>query len=200
MSMKMNNIANEIAENQSRQKKKYIENVELRRDWVQRLLIRGNTQWEIAESRDISQPTVSRDIKWLRAVAKKELKNRLEKRLPEECLKYLGGIDEALKHAWDIALHGKVDRTRLDALQFVIECGRHKVDICTNPPVFTKENKYLKPFKSNIDSNGNGIKKSDNGFNIKKKEIKKKEATSKANFKQDRKINKKMPGNCPQIK
>ncbi len=180
MSMDMNNIANEIPENQSRQNKKYIENVELRRDWVQRLLIRGNTQWEIAESLGISLPTVSWDIKWLRVVAKKELKNRLEKRLPEECLKYLGGIDEALKHAWDIALHGKVDRTRLDALQFVIGCGRHKVDLCTNPPVFTKENNYLKPFKSNIDSNGNGIKKSDNGFNIKKKENKKKEPTSEA--------------------
>jgi hypothetical protein len=48
----------EIAENEKRHKKKYKENAELRRDWVQTLLVRGNTQWEIAESLDVSQSTI----------------------------------------------------------------------------------------------------------------------------------------------
>ena len=39
----MNNFESEIAENEKRHKKKYKENAELRRDWVQTLLVRGNT-------------------------------------------------------------------------------------------------------------------------------------------------------------
>ena len=59
ISMDMNKFENEIAEDEKRRKKKYKENAELRRDLVQTLLVRGNTQWEIAESLEVSQPTIS---------------------------------------------------------------------------------------------------------------------------------------------
>jgi hypothetical protein len=90
--------SHEIAENEKSRKKKYKENVELLRNLVQTLLVRGNTQWEIAESLVISQPTVSWDIQWLRSVAKKELKDKLEKKFPEEYQRYLVSIDEVLRH------------------------------------------------------------------------------------------------------
>ena len=140
----MNKFESEIAENEKRRKKKYKENAELRRDWVQTLLVRGNTQWEIAESLEVSQSTISRDIQWIRSVAKKELKDTLGKKLPEEYHKYLVGIDEVLRHAWDIALSGAVEKTRLEALEFVIECNKHKMDVISNPPLL-KPNKTLKP-------------------------------------------------------
>jgi DNA-directed RNA polymerase specialized sigma subunit len=89
MSMEMNNLTDEIAENEKRRKKKYKDNVELRRNTVQSMLIRGNTQWEIAENLGVSQSTVSRDIYWLRSVVKKELKEILEKKIPEEYHRYL---------------------------------------------------------------------------------------------------------------
>lgn len=85
----MNNLTDEIAENEKRRKKKYKDNVELRRNTVQSMLIRGNTQWEIAENLGVSQSTVSRDIYWLRSVVKKELKEILEKKIPEEYHRYL---------------------------------------------------------------------------------------------------------------
>jgi hypothetical protein len=79
------------------------------------LLVRGNTQWEIAESLDVSQSTVSRDIQWIRSVAKKELNDTLEKKLSEEYHKQLVGIDEVLRHAWDLALSGEAaEKTRLE--------------------------------------------------------------------------------------
>jgi predicted transcriptional regulator len=155
--------SNEIAENEKRRKKKYKENVELRRHTVQSMLIRGNTQWEIAESLDISQPTVSRDIQWLRSVAKKELKDKLEKKFPVEYHRYLVTIDEVLRQAWNIALSGfAVEKTQLEALQFVIECGKHKMDLIMNPPVLRKPNDTLKPFKANRHFDGDNAKDSDN--------------------------------------
>lgn len=55
MNIDLNSFANEIAENEKKRKKKYKQNVEFRRNRVQSLLIRGNTQWEIAESLGVSQ-------------------------------------------------------------------------------------------------------------------------------------------------
>ena len=173
--MEMNNSTNEIAENEKRRKKKYKENVELRRNLVQSMLIKGNTQWEIAESLDISQPTVSRDIQWLRSVVKKELKEMLEKKFPEECHRYLVSIDEVLRHTWEIALSGMtVEKTRLEALEFVIECCKHKMDVIMNPPVLRKSNNTLKPFKRNSHFDDDNTKDSDNSFTRNQKEIKKK--------------------------
>ena len=172
--MEMNNSTNEIAENEKRRKKKYKENVELRRNLVQSMLIKGNTQWEIAESLDISQPTVSRDIQWLRSVVKKELKEMLEKKFPEECHRYLVSIDEVLRHTWEIALSGMtVEKTRLEALEFVIECCKHKMDVIMNPPVLRKSNNTLKPFKRNSHFDADNTKDSDNSFTRNQKEIKK---------------------------
>jgi predicted transcriptional regulator len=174
MSMDMNKFTNEITENEKRRKKKYKDNVELRRNLVQTLLVRGNTQWEIPESLDISQPTVSRDIQWLRSVAKKELKDTLEKKFPEEYHRYLVSIDEVLRHTWEIALSGlTVEKTRLEALQFVVECYKNKMDVIMNPPVLRKSNNTLKPFKRNSHFDADNTKDSDNSFTRNQKEIKK---------------------------
>jgi hypothetical protein len=135
------------------------------------LLVRGNTQWEIAESLEVSQSTISRDIQWIRSVAKKELKDTLEKKLPEEYHKYLVGINEVLRQAWDIALSGNaVEKTRLEALQFVIECSKHKMNVILNPPL--QSNNNIKPFKRNshVDSSENN---NYNSFHKNQKEIEK---------------------------
>lgn len=93
MSMYVNRFAEQaeerFRESENKRKRKYKENIELRRDTVRSMLIRGNSQWEIAEYLGMSQPTVSRDIRLLKAMAKKELKISLEKKFPEEYNKYL---------------------------------------------------------------------------------------------------------------
>jgi len=169
--MEMNNFESEIAENEKRHKKKYKENAELRRDWVQTLLVRGNTQWEIAKSLEVSQSTISRDIQWIRSVAKKELKDTVEKKLPEEYLKHLVGINEVLRHDWDIALSGESsEKTQLEALQFVIECSKHKMDVISNPPLLKSKN-TLKPFKRNNHFDADNAKNSYNCSPKTQKEI-----------------------------
>ena len=86
MSMNMNSYLemaeNRFAEKEKRSNTNYKENVELRRNTVQSMIIRGKTQWEIAEYLGVSQPTVSRDIQWLRSVAKKRTKSRYRKKTP----------------------------------------------------------------------------------------------------------------------
>ena len=171
-----NKFPNVFAENEKRRKQKYKDNVELRRNTVQSMLIRGKTQWEIVEFLGVSQPTVSRDIKWLRAAAKKELKVTLEKKFPEEYHKYLIGIDEVLRNAWDIALSGEVDKTRLDALQFVVECSKYRMDAIINPPVLTRFSNLsnrVKQFKGINYPDMDITRPSTNRFTVKKKEVNK---------------------------
>lgn len=175
--MNMNRLVemaeNRFAETEKRRKTNYKENVELRRNTVQSMIIRGKTQWEIAEYLGISQPTVSRDIQWLWSVAKKELKDKLEKKFPEEYHRYLVSIDEVLRHTWDIALSGFTDeKIRLDALQFVIDCFKHKMDVIMNPPVL-KSNNTMKPFNRKRRFDADNTRDSDNGFTRNQKEINK---------------------------
>lgn len=139
---------NNSIEDEKRRKTNYKENVELRRNKVQSMLIRGNTQWEIAENLCVSQPTISRDIQWLRSVAKKELKDKLEKKVPEEYYRYMVSIDEVQKNAWELAQSSYDEKTRLDALKFVLNCGKYKMDVILNPP-HLESNNTLKPFKKN---------------------------------------------------
>jgi predicted transcriptional regulator len=163
---------NSSVENEKRRKTNYKENVELRRHTVQSMLIRGNTQWEIAEYLSVSQPTVSRDIQWLRSVAKKELKDKLEKKFPEEYQRYLVSIDEVLRNTWEIALSAYDEKVRLDALQFVINCSKHKMDVIMNPPVL-KSNNTVKPFQRKRRFDADNTRDSDSSFTRNQKEIKK---------------------------
>jgi predicted transcriptional regulator len=176
MSMDMNSLVemakNRSVENEKRRKTNYKDNVELRRHTVQSMLIRGNTQWEIAEYLGVSQPTVSRDIQWLRSVAKKELKDKLEKKVPEEYYRYLVSIDEVLRNTWEIALSAFDEKIRLGALQFVIDCSKHKMDVIMNPPIL-KSNNTVKPFKRKRHSEADNTRDSDDSFTRNQKEIKK---------------------------
>jgi len=178
MSMYVNRFAEQaeerFRESENKRKRKYKENIELRRDTVRSMLIRGNSQWEIAEYLGMSQPTVSRDIRLLKAMAKKELKISLEKKFPEEYNKYLFSIDEVLRNAWDIVRSGDVDKTRLDALNFVVECSKRRMDAVINPPVLTKSGKLAKQFLGNKDTAKIVIKSSNNSSTIKQKRINKK--------------------------
>ena len=175
MSMDVNSLVemarNRYTEKEKRSKTNYKENVELRRNTVQRMIIKGQTQWEIAEHLGVSQPTVSRDIQWIRSVAKKELKIAIEKKLPEEYHRYMVSLDEVSRSAWDIALSAYIDKTRLDALNFVLECSKHRMDATINPPVLTKSSNRVKRFKGNRYLDNNINPKSSNYSTTKKKEI-----------------------------
>ena len=76
-------------------------------DWrcnkVQQLLVRGYSQWNVAEELQIDQSTVSRDIQYLRQQAQKYLQKPSQLKLPEEYQRCLTGMNQVLTLIWQIA-------------------------------------------------------------------------------------------------
>ena len=77
--------------------------VDWRRNKVQQLLVRGYSQWDVAEELQIDQSTVSRDIQYLRQQAQKYLQKPIQLKLPEEYQRCLTGMNQVLKLIWQIA-------------------------------------------------------------------------------------------------
>jgi DNA-binding transcriptional regulator LsrR (DeoR family) len=68
-------------------------NLEWRRKKVQELASQGYNQSEISKILQISQPTINRDLSYLRQQAKTSIKKYIDKRLPEE---YENGVEQRL--------------------------------------------------------------------------------------------------------
>ena len=87
----------------------YMNSVEWRRSKVQELASQGYNQSEISRMLQISQPTINRDITYLRQQAKDNIKKYIDERLPEEYEKCLVGLNAITKEAWNTA-HDTEDR------------------------------------------------------------------------------------------
>ena len=76
----MNNLSSSVNNNSS---------IEWRRNKVQELSSQGYNQSEISKILQISQPTIYRDLTYLRQQAKDNIKKYIDERLPEEYEKCL---------------------------------------------------------------------------------------------------------------
>lgn len=65
--------------------------IEWRRNKVLELASKGHNQSEISRILQISQPTINRDLSYLRKQAKNNIKKYIDERLPEEYEKCLVG-------------------------------------------------------------------------------------------------------------
>ncbi|HJT48289.1 MAG TPA: hypothetical protein VJ729_08890 [Nitrososphaeraceae archaeon] len=61
-----------------------VNSLEWRRNKVQELASQGYNQLEISRILQISQPTINRDMTYLRNQAKSNIKRYIDERLPEE--------------------------------------------------------------------------------------------------------------------
>jgi hypothetical protein len=68
------------------------------------------------EWRRISQPTINRDITFLRQQAKENIKRYIDERLPEEYEKCLVGLNAITKEAWNTAHDTEDKREKIQAL------------------------------------------------------------------------------------
>ena len=82
-------------------------NLEWRRNKVQELASQGYNQSEISRILQISQPTINRDITYLRQQAKSNIKRYIDERLPEEYERCLVGLNMIKKEAWTLAQNTK---------------------------------------------------------------------------------------------
>jgi predicted transcriptional regulator len=113
-----------------------VNNVEWRRSKVQELASQGYNQSEISRILQISQPTINRDLAYLRQQAKTNIKKYIDEKLPEEYEKCLVGLNAVLREAWTIASQQTEDkREKIQALSLAKEYYSMKLDLLTNATV-----------------------------------------------------------------
>src|SRR5919205_1234772 len=109
--------------------------LEWRRSKVQELASQGYNQSEISRILQISQPTINRDITYLRQQAKDNIKRYIDELLPEEYEKCLVGLNAITKEAWNTAQNSEDKREKIQALSLAKDCYSMKLDLLTNATV-----------------------------------------------------------------
>jgi IS30 family transposase len=80
------------------------QSIQWRRDKVQELSSRGNSQREIAKILQVGIGTINRDLLYLRQQSKENIKKYIDERLPEEYEKCLVGLTAITKEAWNTVI------------------------------------------------------------------------------------------------
>ena len=83
----------------------------------------------------ISQPTVNRDVAYLRQRAKENIRKYIDERLPEEYEKCLVGLTAILREAWNTSRQTEDKREKIQALSLAKDCYSMKLDLLTNVTV-----------------------------------------------------------------
>jgi len=109
--------------------------VEWHRNKVQELSSQGYNQSEISRILQISQPTINRDITYLRQQAKHNIKRYIDEGLPEEYEKCLVGLNAITREAWNTAQSTEDKREKIQALSLAKDCYSMKLDLLTNATV-----------------------------------------------------------------
>jgi hypothetical protein len=90
---------------------------------------------EISRMLQISQPTINRDMSYLRQQAKHNIKRYIDERLPHEYEKCLVGLTAITKEAWNTVENTEYKREKIQALSLAKECYSMKMDLLTNATV-----------------------------------------------------------------
>ena len=110
--------------------------LEWRREKVLELSSQGRSQPEIARILQISQPTVNRDLQFLRQEAKENIRRYIDEKLPFEYQKCLVGLEGILRKTWDIANNSEsLERDKLQAISVGMQAYNMKIDLLTNATV-----------------------------------------------------------------
>jgi predicted transcriptional regulator len=109
--------------------------LEWRRSKVQELSSQGYNQSEISSILQISQPTINRDMTYLRQQAKENIKKYIDERLPEEYEKCLVGLNAITREACNAAQQAEDKREKIQALSLAKDCYSMKLDLLTNATV-----------------------------------------------------------------
>ena len=121
--------------------------IDWRRNKVLELSSQGNNQVDIASILQVSEPTVSRDLSYLKKQAKTNIKKYIDERLPEY-EKCLVGLTSILKEAWTTAQNAKDKREKIQALSLAKECYSMKLDLLTNATVVDDAIRFVSSNKS----------------------------------------------------
>jgi predicted transcriptional regulator len=141
-----------------------VNSLEWRRSKVLELSSQGHSQPEIARILQISQPTVNRDIGYMRGQARQNLQKHIQDKLPEEYQNCMTGINQVLKICWEIVNKSRNvnndngnqtvtmtdNKTVLQALALINDCNKYKMDLTTNGVVITDALKFVQTNKEKL--------------------------------------------------
>ena len=141
-----------------------VNSLEWRRSKVLELSSQGHSQPEIARILQISQPTVNRDIGYLRGQARQNLQKHIQDKLPEEYQNCMVGINQVLKICWEIVNKSRNvtindngqtvtmtdNKTVLQALALINDCYKYIMDLTTNGVVITDAIKFVQTNKEKL--------------------------------------------------
>jgi predicted transcriptional regulator len=138
--------------------------LEWRRSNVLELSSQGHSQPEKARILQISQPTVNRDISYLRGHARQNLQKHIQDKLPEEYQNCMTGINQVLKICWEIVNKSRNvnnddgnqtitmvnNKTTLQALALINDCNKYNMDLTTNGVIITDAIKFIQTNKEKL--------------------------------------------------
>jgi predicted transcriptional regulator len=116
---------------------------EWRRNKVLELSSQGFTQSEISTVLHITQPTVNKDLTFIRKQARENLQHHILEVVPAEYQKCLIGINQVLKMGWSIFSKETDNKTRLQALTLINDCNKYKMDLTTDGAIVTDAIRYV---------------------------------------------------------
>ena len=108
--------------------------IELRRAKIMELLSNGHTsQVSISETLNVSEPTVSRDIRFLKDRARKELDVHFQERLPFEYARAMAGINATLARVSDmLEKEAKDPKTKIEIMKLQMELWKSVMSMATD--------------------------------------------------------------------
>jgi transposase-like protein len=126
----MSNNEEDIIINKRVSKKNKQALLQLRRDRVIQLRSRGYTIRDIAKDLGVSASLVNKDVTWLRHEAQKNLKEYVNRILPDELQHSIVRLQDLITEAWkDIADPQSSKKDKHSAIQLVKECTELKLEI-----------------------------------------------------------------------
>lgn len=131
-----------------------------RRDKVQELSSRGNSQREISKILQVGIGTVNRDLSYLRQQAKSNIRRYIDERLPEEYEKCLVGLTAILREAWNTSQKTEDRREKIQALSLAKECYSMKLDLLTNATVVDDAIRFVSESETPKDKDREQVKSS----------------------------------------
>ena len=111
---------------------KYQRQIEWRREKVLELASDGYGVREIARILEISHPTVSRDMQWLRHQAKEQIRKYIDEQVPLEYHKTLTGLQNIIKSMSDIISKSSDNREIMQASGIKMQALNMKMELVSN--------------------------------------------------------------------
>jgi IS30 family transposase len=124
--------------------------VQWRRAKVLELSSQGYSQIEIATQLQVDEPTVSRDIQFLREQAQDNLQKHIHEVVPEEYQKCMVGMKRNLKQTLEIAETATDPKTKLQARAIANDCYKYIMELCTNAGIVSDALKFVNQSKQKV--------------------------------------------------